>query len=244
MVLMRDEYGLYLESGPKRRKTMVHVPALLGCTANGPTTEAALEAAPAAIRDYLRFLADHGEMPDAAQDFSTRVTEHITEGEWLGNGSPYVTFATDLEPLTQDELETYSRWFQHLRRTLSTWAATQSEADLDAQPADGGRPGRAVLLHILGVPGAYLATSLSGVTGFNRLQTQAERGEIALADGLLQVAELTAATLARATAEERAAVVQRPKEIRTLRKAIRRVLEHDWEHLAELSRRPGGPPPN
>jgi hypothetical protein len=31
------------------------------------------------------------------------------------------------------------------------------------------------------------------------------------------------------------------KDARTLRKALRRVLEHDWEHLAELSRRPGGP---
>jgi hypothetical protein len=36
-------------------------------------------------------------------------------------------------------------------------------------------------------------------------------------------------------------VIQRPKEIRTLRKALRRMLEHDWEHLVELSRRPGGP---
>jgi len=43
------------------------------------------------------------------------------------------------------------------------------------------------------------------------------------------------------TPAERAAVRERPKDIRTLRKAFRRMLEHDWEHLAELSRRPGGP---
>jgi hypothetical protein len=47
--------------------------------------------------------------------------------------------------------------------------------------------------------------------------------------------------LQQPTADERSKVVQRPKEIRTLRKALRRTLEHDWEHLAELSRRPGGP---
>ena len=39
-------YGLHLESGPKRMKTMVHVPELLGCVANGPTTDAALAATP------------------------------------------------------------------------------------------------------------------------------------------------------------------------------------------------------
>ena len=44
------EYALYLESGPKHKKTMVHVLGLLGCIAQGPTTEAALEAAPQAIR--------------------------------------------------------------------------------------------------------------------------------------------------------------------------------------------------
>ena len=49
------EYALYLESGPRRRKTMVHVLELLGCIAQGPTTEKALAATPEAIRAYLRF---------------------------------------------------------------------------------------------------------------------------------------------------------------------------------------------
>jgi hypothetical protein len=32
-------YDLYLESGPKRKKTMVHVLDLLGCIVHGPTTD-------------------------------------------------------------------------------------------------------------------------------------------------------------------------------------------------------------
>jgi len=61
------EYGLYLEPGPKRRKTMVHVLDLLGCIANAPTTEDALAATPEAIEAYLRFLKRIGEDidPDA-----------------------------------------------------------------------------------------------------------------------------------------------------------------------------------
>ncbi len=52
---------------------------------------------------------------------------------------------------------------------------------------------------------------------------------------------MAAERLRATTREERAAVRERPKDVRTLRKALRRMLEHDWEHLAELSRRPGGP---
>ena len=74
-------YGLYLESGPLHRKTMVHVLDLLGCVAVGPTTEDALAATPDAIHAYRRFLGRHGEpvVPDAL--FDTHVVEHITQGD-------------------------------------------------------------------------------------------------------------------------------------------------------------------
>ena len=49
-------YRLYLESGPKKKKTMVHVLELLGCIAKGPITDEALSSTPGAIRAYLRFL--------------------------------------------------------------------------------------------------------------------------------------------------------------------------------------------
>ena len=62
-------YALYLESGPRRQRTMVHVTDLLGCVAKGPTTEAALAATPAAIRAYLRFVQRHGESVHPNSDF-------------------------------------------------------------------------------------------------------------------------------------------------------------------------------
>ena len=40
-------YGLYLDHGPKRKKTMVHVIDLMGCVHNGPTTDQVLEETPA-----------------------------------------------------------------------------------------------------------------------------------------------------------------------------------------------------
>ena len=46
-----------------------HVFDLLGCIANGPTTDAALEATPGEIRECLRFLKRHGEKVDPEKPF-------------------------------------------------------------------------------------------------------------------------------------------------------------------------------
>ena len=234
-------YDLSLESGPKRRKTMVHVFDLLGCVATGPTTEEALAASPDAIRAYLRFLWRHGQGVDPAAPFETRVAEHITEGEWLGNGSPYLAFARDFEPVGEDELAALLARFGWMREELADWVRTQSDEQLDSLPQPKGRPARAILLHVLAVPGSYLSAALGGAKGFSALQTQAERGLVPLDEALLQVVDMVRERIDLATPEERARVVERPKDVRTFRKALRRMLEHDWEHLAELSRRPGGP---
>ncbi|HET8521806.1 MAG TPA: DinB family protein [Thermomicrobiales bacterium] len=236
-------YELYLESGPKRRKTMVHVPELLGCVATGPTTEDALDATPDAIRAFRRFLHRHGEAAagDREDPVDLRVVEHITEGDWLGNGSPYITFRHDLDPLSDAEIDGYLCRFRWLCDDLADWAATQSPGHLDVQPAIRGRTARAILLHVLGSQGAYLASALGGAPGFSRLHSAAERGEVDLSEALRRTATMVTERVRDTTPEERAAVRQIPAGPRSLRKAFRRMLEHDWEHLAELSRRPNGP---
>ena len=220
---------------------MVHVLDLLGCIANGSTTEEALEATPQAIRAYLRFLRRRGEAVDPEAAFETKVAEHITEGEWLGNGSPSVLFGPDLQPASEVEVETFLNRFHGVREELASWAAGQSDEQLDVRPQGGGRTARGILLHVMAVPGAYLSPVLSGVSGFSRLHSVAERGEISLAESLRRVDAMASELVRATTPEQRSAVIERPKDVRTLRRAIRRMLEHDWEHLAELARRPGGP---
>jgi uncharacterized damage-inducible protein DinB/predicted RNase H-like HicB family nuclease len=233
-------YALYLESGPQHRKTMVHALDLLGCVAVGPTTQEALAATPDAIRAFRRFLRRHGEPVDMEALIETQVVEHVTEGDWLGNGSPYLIFGPDLEPIGEEEMERLLRRFEWMREELAAWAAAQSDAQLDA-PFEGGRTARGILLHVLGATGAYLSAALGGAPGFSRMHTAAERGELSLDEALRRTAQMAVERARAATPEERAAVRQLPKGPRTLRKALRRMLEHDWEHLAELSRRPGGP---
>lgn len=234
-------YDLYLESGPKRRKTMVHVLDLLGCVAVGPTTDDALAATPDAIRAYLRFLGRIGEPVDRDGPVETSVVEHITEGDWLGNGSPYIAFAPDLVPLRDDEIDTFLRRLHGMTGELAGWAATWTDEELDAPPPGGGRTARAILLHVLGAQGSYLAPALGGAPGFGSITGAAERGELPIPEALRRSTALIDERVRATTPEQRRAVRDLPAGPRTLRKAIRRMLEHGWEHFAELARRPRGP---
>ena len=98
-------FELYLESGPRKRTTMVHVLDLLGCIAHEKTTELALGATPKAIRQFLHFLASHGERVDPTQEFTTTVQEHVMVGSWLGYGDPTPGFSRDFEPLSARTLD-------------------------------------------------------------------------------------------------------------------------------------------
>ena len=233
-------YDLYLESGPKRRKTMVHVPRLLGCVANGLTTEAALDATPEAIRAFRRFLERSGEHVDQDEAVDLRVIEHITAGKMLGDGSPYLSFSCDTGPVPASEVDLGTQRLTALLRELSRWAGTQTDGQLDAEPA-AGRTAREILLHVIGAQGPALSIALGAAPGFGTIHGAAKRGELPIPVALSETGELARVLLEATTAEQRSHTRSMPSGEYTVRKAIRHSLEHVWEHLAELSRRPKGP---
>ena len=159
-------YQLYLESGPRRKKTMVHVLVLLGCIATGPTTEEALERTPKAIGDYLRFLQRHGTVVDMDANVRTQVAEHITEGIWLGNGDPSIVFQPDLEPLIAEDAEEFFKRMEWMRSEVIDMVGGLSEEQLEEKPQPKGRSVKAILEHILESEFAYMRTvwSVGGAT--------------------------------------------------------------------------------
>ncbi len=183
-----------------------------------------------------------GEKVDPKAPFSTRIAQHIIGAAIvIGQDSRYITFDPDLKPITPRDIETYAARFHALREELASWVESQSDKQLDAKPKAGGRPARKVILHLMNATG-YLSPIVGAIRGMSTLTTAAERGAVPLPAALRQVDIAVAASLRAATTTQRRTIIRLgPDRIRTFRKAIRRTLEHDWEHLAELSRRPGGP---
>jgi len=233
-------YDLYLESGPRRKKTMVHVIELLGCVATGPTTEAAIEGTPDAIRAFHRFLARHGEAIDHADPIELRVIEHLTEGVFIGNGTPYITYGPDLHAITDEEIGRLLNRVDWLYEEVIAWAERQLPPDLAFKPA-GGRANHEVLLHIMGSQASALSISLGSAPGFGKIRGAAERGEMPMAEALSRMGPMVRERIAATTPEQRNAVRVLDTGTFTLRKLLRGTLEHLWDHLTELSLRPGGP---
>lgn len=230
------EWALYLESGPQRKSTLVHVVDLLGCACFGPTTDEAIAATPDEIGAYLRYLKRHGEKVDPSAPIKTRVAEHITEGDFLGHGSPQAVYAPDRRPLTTSEVATYVRRLAWSRADLLALVEGASAKALDAKPPKG-RSLRDILLHVLGADSGYLASALGAVKAVNAPMNAAMRGDLDVRLGLKEARDAAIERLRALTPAERAFVKEHPSGARTMRKAIRRMLEHEWEHRREIARR-------
>ena len=193
---MTTEYALYLESGPRRRKTMVHVLDLLGCIAQGPTTETALEATPEAIRAYLRFLRQHGEAVEPESSFTTRIAEHVTEGAWLGNGDPTPGFGPDFQPMGAEELSAYLRRLAWLRADLlQPDPRCAARAQLLAEPEGSGRSIYRILEHVAAAECVYLRMIVGKVDGLPAALGVVQQGAEALPTALTHLWQIISSRL-------------------------------------------------
>jgi predicted RNase H-like HicB family nuclease len=234
------EYALYLESGPKMKTTMIHVFDLLGCLANGPTTEAALEATSGEIREYLRLLQRHGEAVDPEAPFTTSIAAHVMEGSWIGQGDPAPGFTPDFEPLTRKDETTYRSRFQWLGEEIVELIDRAPKAELSAKPANG-RILRDVIAHVANSqPEYFRASGIGKPEGVKEALKAVEGAQSgALGARLMDLWQLLDTQLERITPEIRTAQTQRGEKLWTARRGFRRSLEHPWEHLREMQRRLG-----
>jgi len=233
-------YQLYLESGPRRKKTMVHVLELLGCVATGPTTEGALDKTPQAIRAYLRFLGRHGAPADVDAEVQTEIAEHVTEGIWLGNGDPSLVFGPDLEPLTPEDAEAYIQRLEWMQLETVALVGGLSQEQLEEKPGPKGRSIQAILEHILESEYAYMSAfgKLEGLPGTGSI-VKKRQGDLLEWMGYVRAREIE--RIRSLSWQERSEPFVHWKYTRTARKVMRRMLEHQWEHLVELKERLGEP---
>jgi predicted RNase H-like HicB family nuclease/uncharacterized damage-inducible protein DinB len=228
-------FDLYLESGPQHKRTWVYVPGLPGCVAFGPTTDQAIENTRDAIRERLEFLRRHGERPPDPEPIELFVADHVIERKLLGFGQQI--FATDREPLTADEAARQLRWAEWSREELVS-AARAQEQPLIESPPTGGRSAAAILSHVAGSEWSYVSLTLGTLAGASAVLAAIEGAGNEPWAAFAAERETVIARLRAMTAAERTRLVEREdRPPRTARRMLRRMLEHEWEHVLELRSR-------
>jgi len=225
-------YALYAESGPQRKKTLVHVLDLLGCVVQADTTDEALAAAPAAIRAYLGYLERHGENVDPNEKIETRLAEHNTAGMFSGQAM----WPQDLKPLPPAALTRYLRWLEWSRADLLALVNGMDEKTLRAKPAKG-RSLRDILLHVLGADKGYVYALVGPLKAMGDPTNAADHGDLDLRIALREARAVAIGRLKTLTPAERRDIRKAGQSTHSAHRVIRRMLEHEWEHRREIAAR-------
>ena len=207
------KYLVYIETlgDPVTDKGPVaHVPALPGAIARGKTVEEARENIRVAIEEYLALLRDVGEpVPKASEDIHLEFEEVDT-----------TTFLTDYDALRPNEMETLFRWMAVSRQELMDLAKSLPDDAFDWRPDDDALSIGDILCHI--------AEADLWFTDRLKQWPEAPIYRLAATRGV-------ALERLRALSEgERARVTVHQGEEWTPRKVVRRMLEHEREHIAQL----------
>lgn len=236
-----EEYALYLESGPKHKKTMVHVLDLLGCVIRGATTEEALAATPAGIGTFLHFLRRSGETVNADAPFTTRIETHVIGTAWVGEGNPACGFAPDFLPLTRQNLNRYISRLNSIHQDLIEIIQSLPLAALYTEPPDGHRSIYHILEHSAGSEYDYLRQQIGPDKDVLLAKQAINSGTPLLAGALLNYWQLLAEKLAAFTDDDLVRRVPHGHTTWTAYRTLRRCLEHSWEHREEIRVRLGIP---
>jgi uncharacterized damage-inducible protein DinB/predicted RNase H-like HicB family nuclease len=221
-------YWLYLESSADEG-VKVHVLELLGCFCRRPSQEAALEATPQKIEAYLRFLRLHGEyVPGSEAAIEVKVAEHLTEPE---KGAPGFLFQAELAPLDKAELEKYLAWLDWSHQDLVGLVEGLQAEQLDAQPPAPGRTLREILRHVWESERWYVekVTTFPSIPEEQDSLTRLSWVHMAAIDALRGL-----------SSEARNRIVPGPGAAGAswnVRKVLRYMLEHRWEHIQEIRSR-------
>lgn len=216
---------------------MSHVAELPGCFALGTTVPLAVAATPGAITKFLAWLKSHKEplVPEAHVVRPTMVDLGIAEVR--ESGAPLELFPFDIEAWDDYKLERTLRWLSYSRADLLAKLEGMSQSDLERKPIAANRTLHQTLSHIANVEFGYVSNIVGGLEGKEAVD---ETHPADIRERLETVREILVHHVRSIPAENRGAVLYPTwgggkGEPWTLAKCLRRALEHEREHLAELT---------
>ncbi len=234
---MIDKYLVYLEIA-RNGACLAHVPSLPGCNLRTPTREEALRRLPDAIVEYSNWLRRHGEVVPAVQ----RHVPMEIAGESVGfgpfdPGDAAALLPPDREPLDAPALELHLRLMGYSRADLLGLVRSLPDEVLDWQATADEASIRRVLRHIGNAEEWYI----SRLVPPDSLPPEWAGDDALPILEFLEMERRTAVGRLRQLPEaERAGVfyatewTEHPEEPWTARKVLRRFLEHEREHTAQI----------
>ena len=193
------------EGGP-----LAHIPALPGAAARGKTVEEATENLQQALNNYLRLLKNAGEdVPRVREGIEFQV-EEVQED----------TFATDFNHINPPELEKLIEWLSLSRQELFDLLRNLPEEAWDWKADEDGWSLHKIICHIADTERYYI----------DRLHAWPD----APIARLTAVRGVALEKLRSLSPEERNRVTIYNHSKWTARKVLRRMLEHEREHLQQI----------
>lgn len=221
-------YDAYLEIEQSGR-CIARIPDLTGCLASGASEAAALAALSAAIPGYFAWLKRHDDYtPDVHGPWQI-IPREIFRTSMDGNHEVNVFLPWDDQPVNEEDLDWGLSLLQWAAEDLAALVRGQPEGALDRRPAAGRQSIRELLTH-------QARSQLWYVTRLDDppIPPPMELGPGDPAAQLLQVASASAARLRAASKEQRATFHDLQGERWSLRKILRRGVEHAREHTEQV----------
>jgi uncharacterized damage-inducible protein DinB/predicted RNase H-like HicB family nuclease len=217
---------------------MAHAVTLVGCSARAPTQEEALRQLPEAIAAYYAWLRRHGEpAPAAGEPIEIEIAGESRGYGPFDPGDAAALFPPDREPISPEEMEQHFRLMAYSRADLLALVQPLPHDLLDWQPDPGSHSLRQVLRHVGNAEEWYVSRLVLPET----LPPEWEHDEDLRLIEFLEMERRTAvARLRQLTKEERSNVfyptawTRHPEEPWTAHKVLRRFLEHEQEHTAQV----------
>jgi predicted RNase H-like HicB family nuclease/uncharacterized damage-inducible protein DinB len=230
-------YPVYLEIGADGR-CFAHVLALPGCIARALTRDEALRRLPLAIVDHLAWLRSHDEpVPLPGEAVEIEVAGEISGTGPFDPGSAAALFPPDYHPVTLEEMDRFFGLMAHSREDLLALVQDLPGSLLDWLPHPGSFTIRQLLRHVANAEEWYVSRLVPPET----LPVVWQNDQDLSTRQLLDMSRRTAmARLRLLSEEERSGVsyptcwTNHPEEGWTVRKALRRFVEHEREHTAQV----------
>ena len=220
-----------------------HVVELPGCFSRGASRGEALGGLPGAVEGRLGWLGGRGLVCPVCSGFT--VVEERGGIPGLGeSGGAVALFASDLAPVDEASFRQAVGLMSLSREELLGVVGGLTEEMLDAEPIPGKRTVRRDMSHVVNAEEWYvsrLGRRYQGVYEGN-LRVVRGRRRLSAVERLRVTRSPMIAALGVALGEgrqgpfARRAYTRHPEELWTLRKVLRRFLEHEREHVWTIER--------